>query len=57
MDPFFRSTLANVPAAAEKIVFDKLHIVRYLVDAVNRVRRREHRTNAAAGDSTLSGTK
>lgn len=56
-DPFFRSTLANVPAAAEKIVFDKFHIVRYLVDGVNRVRRREHRTNAAAGDSTLSGTK
>src|SRR3954463_4641418 len=56
-DPFFRSTMANVPAAAEKIVFDKFHIVRYLVDAVDRVRRREHRANSANGDSTLSGTK
>lgn len=56
-EPFIQSARANVPDAEEKIVFDKFHIVRHLVDAVDRVRRREHRAQAVLGDSLLSGTK
>jgi transposase len=56
-EPYVRSVSAHLPGAAEKIVFDKFHIIRHLVQAVDRVRRREHRAQAAIGDSRLSGTK
>ena len=56
-EPYVRSVNAHLRGAAEKIVFDKFHIIRHLVEAVDRVRRREHRAQAATGDSPLSGTK
>ncbi len=55
--PFIQSTMLNVPAADEKIVFDKFHIAQLLNKAVDQIRRREHSRLSAMGDSTLKGTK
>lgn len=54
---FIKATLAAVPQAREKIAFDKFHVAKHLGDAVDKVRRREHRELLAVGDQTLKGTK
>ena len=55
--PYIQSTLLNVPFADEKIVFDKFHIAQNLGQAVDQVRRSEHRRLGAEGDSPLTGSK
>lgn len=55
--PYISSTLEHVPGAADKIVFDKFHIVAHLKKAVDDVRKAEHRRLRALGDETLTGTK
>ena len=55
--PYIQSTLLHVPAADEKIVFDKFHIAQNLNQAVDQVRRSEHRRLSAEGDDALKGTK
>ena len=49
--------LEHVPDAAEKIAFDKFHVAQHLTDAVDRVRRREHRELKRRGDDRLTKTK
>lgn len=56
-EPYIQSTLEHLPGAADKIVFDKFHIAQHLGNAVDLVRRQEHRSNMAAGDPILKGTK
>ena len=55
--PYIQSTLLNLPAADERIVFDKFHIAQSLGQAVDLVRRSEHRRRSADGDTILKGTK
>lgn len=55
--PYIAATLAAVPAAAEKIAFDKFHVAMHLGEAVDRVRREENRVLRERGDDTLTGTK
>lgn len=47
----------KVPDADNKMVFDRFHIMRHVVDAVDKVRRQEHKALMKAGDDTLSGSK
>lgn len=54
---YITSTLRSVPDAEEKIAFDKFHVAKHLGDAVDKVRRREHRDLSEAGRSDLTGTK
>jgi len=56
-EPYIQSTLAYLPGAEGKIVFDKFHVAQHLGDAVDRVRKQEHRTRLAEGDPILKGTK
>lgn len=56
-DPYVQATMARIPNAVEKIVFDRFHIAKHLNDAVDRVRRTEARELKAAGDDRLVGTK
>src|SRR5437879_13059211 len=56
-DPYLASLQNHLPAAEEKIVFDKFHIAKHLGEAVDRVRRREHKALKAEGDERLTGTK
>jgi transposase len=56
-EPYVQATLAQLPDAATKIVFDKFHIAKHLNEGVDRVRRAEHRELRAQGDDRLRGTK
>lgn len=55
--PYVEATVTVVPDAREKIVFDRFHIMRHMTEAVDTVRKREHRALQALGDDTLKGTK
>lgn len=55
--PYIRSTRAYVPDADAKIVFDKFHIAKHLGDAVDKIRRQEHRELMRDGDSRLTHSK
>ena len=56
-DPYVASLREHLPEAEKKIVFDKFHIAQHLGEAVDRVRRREHKVLKAEGDERLTGTK
>jgi transposase len=56
-DPYVNSTRRHLPQAENKIVFDKFHIAKHLSEAVDRVRRREHKQLKASGDDRLAGTR
>jgi transposase len=55
--PYIASTTAQLPDAADKIAFDKFHVAWHLSQAVDKVRRREHRQLSDDGDAALKGTK
>jgi transposase len=54
---FINATLECVPEAEYKIAFDQFHVAKYLGDAVDQVRRQEHKMLMAQGDETLKGSK
>jgi transposase len=56
-EPYFNSTRAHVPQAAQKIVPDPYHLGRMLSEAVDKVRKAEHRVLAESGDEGLAGSK
>jgi transposase len=56
-DPYVASVREHVAESENKIVFDKFHIAQHLGEAVDRVRRREHKQLKAEGDDRLTGTK
>jgi transposase len=56
-DPYIAATKAYVPDAEKKIVFDRFHVMRYVLDAVDKVRKNEHRQLSERGEQTLKGTK
>ena len=56
-DPYVKATLEVVPLAADKIVFDRFHIMQHMNEAVDKVRRREHRELMAEGCELLKGTR
>jgi transposase len=54
-EPFIQTIQKQVPDA--DIVHDKFHVSKYLGEAVDKVRRQEHRDLMAQGDETLKGTR
>jgi len=56
-EPYIQATLARVPDAAEKIVFDRFHVMSHVGKAVDMVRKQEHRELMESGDDTLKGSK
>ena len=56
-EPYIRVTTQYVADAQEKIAFDKFHVAGHLGDAVDRVRRAEHRRLAGADDQRLKGSR
>jgi transposase len=54
-EPFIQTIQAQVPDA--DIVHDKFHVSKYLGEAVDKVRRQEHKELMAQGDETLKGTR
>jgi len=55
--PYINACRDKVPGAEHKMVFDRFHIMRHVVDAVDAVRKREHKALLAGGDATLSKSK
>jgi len=49
--------LESLPKAEDKIAFDKFHVAKYLGEAVDKVRRQEHKTLMAEGYEDLKGSK
>lgn len=56
-EPYIQATLARVPDAAKKIVFDRFHVMGHVGKAVDTVRKQEHRELLVSGDETLKGSK
>lgn len=54
---YINSTIEYVEGAIRKICFDKFHVAQYLGNAVDKVRRSEHKLLVQEGDHTLKGTK
>jgi transposase len=54
---FVKSAKANIPLAETKIVHDRFHIMKLLSEAVDKVRRGEHRELTEQGDNRLAGTR
>ena len=54
---YARSAKENIPLAEEKIVHDRFHIMKMATEAVDKVRKGEHRRLAELGDHRLSGTE
>jgi transposase len=54
---YIGATVACVAGAKSKIAFDKFHVAKYLGEAVDKVRRVEHRELVGQGDETLKGSK
>jgi transposase len=56
-DPYIAATRAHVPDAEKKIVFDRFHVMKHVLAAVDEVRKAEHRELAESGEETLKGTR
>jgi len=54
---FINATLESIPDAEEKIAFDKFHVAKYLGEAVDKVRRQEHKALMREGYEDLKGSK
>lgn len=54
---YIKAAHETIPHAESCIAFDKFHVAKYLGDAVDKVRRQEHRTLMANGDDLLKGSK
>jgi transposase len=55
--PYFETATKWIPFAADKIVFDRYHVVQHMNQAVDQVRRAESKILAHEGDPTLKGTR
>ena len=53
--PYLNATEKWLPSA--KVCFDRFHVAQHLGDAVNTVRKEEHRRLLGEGDRSLTGTK
>ena len=51
--PYINACRQDVPDADRKMVFDRFHIMRHVVDAVDTVRKREHKALLGEGDADL----
>lgn len=54
---YINACQVSVPQAERKIVFDRFHIMRHVLEALDKVRKREHKTLMSQGDSTLAKSK
>lgn len=54
---FINACREGVPVADDKMVFDRFHIMRHIVEAVDRVRKQEHKALMNEGKSSLVNSK
>ena len=56
-EPYRTAVRQHVPDADAKIVFDRFHVMRHVMEAMDQVRRKEQRVLKQRGDRRLTGTK
>jgi len=56
-EAYIRAVRESLPDGQDKIVFDRFHVMQHMGEAVDTVRRREHRKLMEKGDTTLLGTR
>jgi len=56
-DPYIAATKEKIPEADKKIVFDKFHVMRLMGEAVDKVRKQEHKELMEQDIQWLNGTK
>jgi transposase len=56
-DTFYGAIAATIPGAADKIVYDRFHVMQLISKAVEQVRKQEHAYLLRWDDSRLSGTR
>lgn len=56
-DPYIAATRAWISGADQKIVFDRFHVMKQVVDAVDKVRKQENRQLYQQGNEALKGSK
>lgn len=56
-EPYITTLQTYIPGAADKMVFDKFHVMSLLNEAVDQVRRQEHKALTAQQNELLKGTK
>ncbi len=56
-DPYIAATKAYIPKAEKKIVFDRFHVMKHVLKAVDNVRKEEHKELSKTGIEILKGTK
>lgn len=56
-EPYVNSVEAHFEDPDKKVVFDRFHIMKHMGEAVDTVRKREHRELRAEGIDTLTGSK
>ena len=54
---YINATLESLKGAEDKIAFDKFHVAKYLGEAVDKVRREEHKALMSEGYDDLKGSK
>ena len=54
---YIRATEEGLPHAAEKICFDRFHVAKHLGEAVDKVRRQEHKELRKEGNQMLAGSR
>ena len=56
-DPYIAATKEKIPEADKKIVFDKFHVMRLMGEAVDKVRKQEHKALMEQDIQWLKATK
>jgi len=56
-EPYILSVMEHVPDGANKMVFDRYHIMKHMNEAVDDVRKAENKELRENGDVSLTGTK
>jgi len=54
---YIKATMDHIPQAVEKIAFDRFHVAKGLNEAVDQVRRGEHKAMLGVDDPCLKGSK
>jgi transposase len=54
---YIHAVLDTLPEGQDKIVFDRFHVMKHMLDAVNKVRKQEHKMLGKKEKSILTGSK
>ena len=54
---YIKARLEHIPNADRKIAFDKFHVAKYLGEAVDKIRKQEHKALISVGWEDLKGSK